>query len=108
KQATQEQSEFRLYITSVQGSVEQVAQASRTHWGIENNLHWVLDVGFREDQWLTRLQIEAANMAQLRRLSANLLKLENQSKLSIQRKRYRCSLDLEFMTSVVFNPRLFS
>lgn len=65
------QAETRLYITSAQGTVEEIVQASRTHWGIENNLHWVLDVGFREDQWQTRLQIEAANLSQLRRLSAN-------------------------------------
>ncbi|WP_373657692.1 hypothetical protein SPACI_023960 [Sporomusa acidovorans DSM 3132] len=102
------QSEIRLYITSVQGSVEEIAQASRSHWGIENNLHWVLDVGFREDQWLTRLQMEAANLSQLRRLSANLLKLETESNMSIQRKRYRCSLDMEYMESVIFNPKVFS
>jgi len=67
--------------------------------GIENNLHWVLDVGFREDQWLTRLQVEAANLAQLRRRSVDLLKLETESKMSIQRKRYRCSLDIDYMES---------
>jgi predicted transposase YbfD/YdcC len=108
KNGTEAKKEIRLYITSVQGSVEEIAQASRTHWGIENNLHWVLDVGFCEDQWLTRLQIEAANLAQLRRLSANLLKLETESKMSIQRKRYRCSLDIDYMQLVLFNPRLFS
>ena len=108
KTATEAQSEIRLYITSAQGGVEEIAQASRSHWGIENNLHWILDVGFREDQWLTRLQIEAANLSQLRRLSANLLKMETESKMSIQRKRYRCSLDMNFMESVVFNPQLFS
>ncbi len=89
--------EIRLYITSAQGSVQEIAQASRSHWGIENNLHWVLDMGFREDQWLTRLHTEEANLSQLRRLSAKLLKLESESKISIQRKRYRCSLDMQFL-----------
>ncbi len=107
KSNTETSAEIRLYITSAQGSVEEIAQASRSHWGIENNLHWVLDVGFREDQWLTRLDMESVNLSQLRRLSANLLKLD-ESKMSIQRKRYRCSLDLKYMESVVFNPKLFS
>lgn len=108
KSDTETPTEIRLYITSAQGSVEEIAQASRSHWGIENNLHWVLDVGFREDQWLTRLNMEAINLSQLRRLSANLLKLETSSKISLQRKRYRCSLDLKYMESVIFNPKIFS
>jgi predicted transposase YbfD/YdcC len=108
KSDTETPTEIRLYITSAPGSVEEIAQASRSHWGIENNLHWVLDVGFREDQWLTRLDIEAVNLSQLRRLSANLLKLETSSKMSIRRKRYRCSLDMKYMESVIFNSKVFS
>lgn len=107
KNDTKTSTEIRLYITSAPGSVEEIAQASSSHWGIENNLHWVLDLGFREDQWLTRLDREAVNLSQLRRLSANLLNLETSSKIFIQ-KRYRCSLDLKYMESVLFNPKLFS
>jgi predicted transposase YbfD/YdcC len=108
KSDKQGEKEIRLYITSMKGNVQEIAQASRTHWGIENNLHWVLDVEFREDQWQTRMDMEAANLSQLRRLSANLLKLETDSKVSIQRKRYLCSLDVNYMEKVVFNPKLFS
>ncbi len=108
KSNTESPAEIRLYITSAKGGVMEIAQASRSHWGIENNLHWILDVGFREDQWLTRLDAEAANLSQLRRLSANLLKLETESKMSIQRKRYCCSLDTDYMESVIFNPKVFS
>ncbi|WWV72325.1 Transposase DDE domain protein [Sporomusa ovata DSM 2662] len=108
KSNTETPAEIRLYITSAKGDVKAIAQASRSHWGIENNLHWVLDVGFGEDQWLTRLDVEVANLSQLRRLSTNLLKLETESKMSIQRKRYRCSLDRDYMESILFNPRLFS
>ncbi|SDF85797.1 ISAs1 family transposase, partial [Sporomusa acidovorans] len=108
KSGKKAEAEIRLYITSMKGTIEEIAQASRSHWGIENNLHWVLDVGFREDQWQTRMNIEAANLSQLRRLSANLLKLESDYNASIQRKRYRCSLDPDYMEKVLFNPCLFS
>ena len=100
--------ETRFYITSMKGDVEQVARASRSHWGIENNLHWVLDVGFGEDACMTRMNIEAANLSQLRRISVNILNLDTETKMSVKRKRFRCSLELDYLNKLVVGCGLFS
>jgi predicted transposase YbfD/YdcC len=108
KSGNESEPEVRLYITSMCGSVEEVANASRSHWGIENNLHWVLDVAYGEDQCLTRLNAEAVNLAQLRRLSVNLLKLDTDNKISANRKRFIASIDPSYLERLVINSKLFS
>jgi len=108
KSGNESEPEVRLYITSMSGSVEEVANASRSHWGIENNLHWVLDVAYGEDQCLTRLNAEAVNLAQLRRLSVNLLKLDTDNKISANRKRFIASIDPAYLERLVINSKLFS
>jgi predicted transposase YbfD/YdcC len=93
--------ETRYYITSASGDVERLARICRGHWGIENRLHWSLDVTFHEDDWQTRLQVEAANLGHLRRMSHNLLKLEKTSPLSMPMRRYQCSLDQSYLERVI-------
>ena len=67
--------EHRYYITSRSGlSAKSALAASRSHWGIENQLHWVLDVGFREDDCRVRVGNAAQNFAVIRRVALNLLK----------------------------------
>lgn len=98
--------ETRYFITSLT-SVKDAATAIRTHWGIENNLHWVLDVVFKEDDWKTKDATSATNLAAIRRFTYNLLKAHpDHSTTPI--KRYMCSLNLDFLESVVFNPNIFS
>lgn len=64
----------RYYFTSMKGSVEEIAKAIRSHWSIENNLHWVLDVHFQEDHCRTRSGYADANLALLRRLAISIIK----------------------------------
>jgi predicted transposase YbfD/YdcC len=88
-------SEVRYYITSLGQDVGRLAEAVRGHWGIENSLHWVLDVTFREDDSRLRSGYGAENFAVMRHIALNLLKREP-SKGSLKRKRYKAALSNEF------------
>jgi len=100
-------SEIRYYITSLT-DIQLAADAIRSHWGIENCLHWVLDVAFDEDGWATRKSTAAANLSHIRRLTANLLRADTSSSLSIPNKRYQCALSTEYLEQVLFQSSLFS
>jgi predicted transposase YbfD/YdcC len=63
--------ETRYYISSLAGEPKQLSTAVRTHWGIENQLHWVLDVAFREDDSRVRQGHAAQNLAVLRHMALN-------------------------------------
>lgn len=76
----------------------------RNHWGIENGLHWTLDVTFREDQSRLRKGHGPENFAVLRHITLNLL-LQESSKKSIPRKRLTCGLDPEYLLKVVLGER---
>jgi predicted transposase YbfD/YdcC len=94
-------SEVRYYITSLGQDVGRLAEAVRGHWGIENSLHWVLDVTFREDDSRLRSGYGAENFAVIRHIALNLLKREP-SKGSLKRKRYKAALSNEFRSNVLF------
>jgi len=83
--------ERRYYLTSLPLGVETFARAVRGHWGVENKLHWVLDVCFREDQSRARAGHAAENLATLRRLALNLLKREKTKKRGIKGKQLNAS-----------------
>jgi predicted transposase YbfD/YdcC len=93
--------EQRYYITSLSGSVEEFAQAVRSHWTIENSLHWVLDVAFREDDQRIRIGYSAQNAAILRRMALNLLKQEKSSKCGIKAKRLKAGWDSNYLEKVL-------
>jgi len=99
-------SETRFYITSLT-KVESAAEAIRGHWGIENSLHWVLDTAFHEDGAATKKRTTAANLAHLRRLTANLLR-SDPSSLSIPNKRYQCALNTDFLEQILFHSSFLS
>jgi predicted transposase YbfD/YdcC len=65
--------EVRFFISSLTLRVTEFARAVRSHWALENNLHWVLDVSYREDENRSRKDHTAANLAWLRRLTVSLL-----------------------------------
>lgn len=92
--------ERSYYITSLD-SIESFANAVRQHWGIENSLHWVLDVCFNEDKNKVHNQIAAQNLSVLRHLSLNLLRKETSCKKSLNQKRYTCSLNTSYLEKVL-------
>ena len=93
--------ECRYYISSMVNDAETFAKAVRSHWGIENSLHYVLDISFREDDSRIRKGAAPENFAILRHLARNLLQQEK-SKMSIRKKRFKSACDIDFLEQVVF------
>lgn len=89
--------ERRYYLSSLKLGVEAFARAVRGHWGVENKLHWVLDVCFGEDQSRAREGYAAENLATLRRLALNLLKREKTKKRGIRGKMLNASWDHSYL-----------
>jgi len=92
----------RFYITSLRAGVRQVAKHIREHWGIENGLHWRLDITFREDESRIRKENGPANFATLCRFAFNLLKSETTLKRSMNDKRLQAALNAEYRNRVLF------
>jgi predicted transposase YbfD/YdcC len=95
--------ERRSYISSRALSAECFADAVRSHWAIENNLHWTLDVTFNEDQSRLRAGHGATNMAVVRHFALNLLR-QVVDKRSIKRRRKRASWDPNYLLQIL-QPR---
>jgi predicted transposase YbfD/YdcC len=95
--------ERRYFISSLSGDdAAQFLQATRDHWGIENRLHWTLDVTFREDYARARTKNAAENLAALRRFALNLLKSEtSEKKLSIRSKRLMAGWSGDYLKRVL-------
>ena len=89
-----------FYLTSYAGTAEEIAALIRGHWGIENGLHWILDVAFREDESRTRDLNAGANLALLRRVAVSLLK-RVKAKGSIETRRMIAAWDDEFLLQVL-------
>ncbi len=92
--------DVRYFIASCYLSGKRFAQAVRGHWGIENSLHWVLDVTFDEDQSRTRERFMASNLSWLRRFAISLLK-RHPSKHSIKGKSEMAGWNNEFLMQVL-------
>ena len=91
----------RYFISSWQASAQAFLQAIRAHWQIENGLHWVLDIAFREDDSRIRKDHAPQNMALIRHIVLNLLKQETSTKVGIATKRQRAGWDNEYLEKVV-------
>lgn len=92
--------ELRFYISSLPSQAARHAQVIRSHWSVENSLHWVLDVTFNEDASRIRQGYAAQNLGLIRRLSVSLLKREP-SKLSLKMKRYTAAMDNTFLLKIL-------
>lgn len=93
--------EVRYYISSLPAVTCVLAHAVRTHWGIENSVHWTLDVTFREDASRIRTGFSSQNFALLRRIALNQLQRETSVKSSIRMKRYRAAMDNQYAAKVL-------
>ena len=92
--------ETAYYISSLAADAERLLAATRYHWAVENSLHWVLDVIFREDEARARVGHAAQNMAILRQLALNILK-NSPSKDSVRTKRYKSALDTAYLEKLL-------
>ncbi len=93
--------EVRYYLSSLLSDARQLGIASRTHWGIENKVHWVLDVAFREDDSRIRVNHGAGNVALLRHIALNLLRQEKSMRGGMQAKRKRAGWDDKYLAKVL-------
>ena len=92
--------ESRYYLLSQAFPPERFNQIARAHWGIENQLHWVLDVVFNEDQSRNRKDNSPGNLALLRKLALNLARLEL-SKGSMRGKLKRAGWDNSYLATLL-------
>lgn len=95
--------EQRYYLLSLDGDVERFAQAVRSHWSIENQVHWVLDVAFDEDSSRIRKDHAPENLALIRHLALNLLRQDTSTKAGIKAKRRKAGWDNDFLSSILIS-----
>ena len=96
------QSEARYYLSSLPMDAKQLLSAVRSHWGIENSLHWVLDMTFREDESRIRKDHAPENLAAIRKVVLNMLKLNKPKGLSFKKAKLMASWDTDFALKTVF------
>lgn len=89
--------ERRYYLSSLPADIQRFAKAVRGHWAIENQLHWVLDVVFGEDQSRARTEQAAENLAAMRRWAVNLLRKDTTCKRSLKGKLMRAAIDPDYL-----------
>ena len=100
--------ESRYYISSLDSDAARLLRATRSHWGIGNSVHWVLEVSFREDESRVRtgtLRTGNApeNLAIIRHMALNLLRQDRTSKASIKAKRKLAGWDNDYLLSILSN-----
>ena len=97
--------EERYYLSSLAGTTPRLAtvalNASRSHWGIENQLHWGLDVAFKEDHCRARAENAGENFAVLRHFALNLLRREKSARLSVRAKRLKAAWDDDYLRKIL-------
>jgi predicted transposase YbfD/YdcC len=92
----------RYFITTcTHNNVEKIAAAVRSHWGIENSLHWILDVAFLEEQSRIRIGYAAENMAAIRKIALNILKNNQSKKGGVKAKRLQAGWDDRYLEEIL-------
>ena len=94
----------RYYLCSIAADSKVFARAVRSHWGIENSVHWVLDVGFREDESRVRTDASPENLAILRKIALNLVRRDTRSKLSLKQRRRKSGWSDDYLEKLLFTP----
>lgn len=101
-----ESREVRYFISSLDASnPERLGAIVRAHWGIENNLHWVLDYAFNEDAQRTRTGNSAANFGIMRHVALNLLKADKVTKAGMKNKRLKAGWDDDYLLEIITKGR---
>lgn len=95
--------EYRYYIGSIENDAALFGKSVRDHWGIENKLHWRLDMGFREDESRIRKDHSPENFAVMRHFALNILKQDQQIKLGVKNKRLNAGWDDEYRASLLLS-----
>ncbi|HKZ70927.1 MAG TPA: ISAs1 family transposase [Anaerolineales bacterium] len=98
---TQTTIQTRYSLSSLPGQAAQILNATRTHWSIENELPWTLDIAFREDECRIRKGAGDQNFAVLRHIALNLLKQEKTAKIGIKAKRLKAGWDEAYLCRVL-------
>ncbi len=93
--------ETRYFISSLPPDAKHILRIVRAHWGVENKLHWVLDMAFREDECRVRQGNATENLAIMRHLCLNLLKRETSAKCGIKAKRLKAGWDMNYLFKVL-------
>jgi len=93
--------EKSYFISSLQNQAPVIANSIRKHWGIENSLHWCLDISFREDHCRVRKDHSPENFGILRHMAMNLLKQEKSLKGGIQTKRLKAAWDQSYLLKIL-------
>jgi predicted transposase YbfD/YdcC len=97
----QQSQETRYFISSVENNAKLLLRVVRRHWGIENGLHWVLDIAFREDESRVRKDHAPENFAVLRHIAINLLKQESSLKVGTKAKRMTAAWNRDYLLKVL-------
>ena len=97
------QKESRLYISSLEADADLINKSVRSHWGVENSLHWVLDVAFNEDHSRKRAGNAAQNFSLINRIALNLLKNEKSAKVGVKGKRLKAGWDNKYLLKILKN-----
>ena len=95
--------EVRYFISSLDGSAKQTLAAVRQHWGVENGLHWKLDIAFREDECRVRQENAAQNLVVLRHIALNLLQQEKTTQAGTHAKRLKAGWDERYLLKLLNN-----
>lgn len=94
-------SEKRYFITSLSPDAAETLRVVRTHWRVENSLHWSLDISFREDESRVRIGHAGQNLALVRKLALNLLRREKSAKMGIKAKRLQAGWSEDYLLMVL-------
>jgi predicted transposase YbfD/YdcC len=93
--------ETRYFISSLPANAKTILKAKRSHWKIENQVHWVLDIAFREDESRVRQENAAENLAVLRHMALNLLKKEKTANGGIRAKRLQAGWNNDYLITIL-------